>query len=418
MYRRDLLVRTGLLLGAGLLAAAPSPALGNEPTTSDDWGALRDQFELSRDWIHMGGLYLASHPAPVREAIERHRRGLDENPVHYLQERGPRLEAAVLRAAADYLGGAPADIALTDSTTMGLGLLYDGLAVRADQEMLTSEHDFASTHESLRVKAARSGAALCQVRLYDDPAAASEDAIVETLRAAVTPRTRVVALTWVHSSSGVKLPIRRIADALAELNRGRDEVDRALLCVDGVHGLGVEEAAAASLGCDFFVAGCHKWLFGPRGTGLVWGTPGAWAQASPTIPTFSDPRVPGRLHTPGGFHSFEHRWALAEAFGLHLAIGRDRVAARVHELARQLKDGLAALPRVRLYTPLDPALSGGLVCFDLRGLAARAVVARLRERGIVATTTPYATSYARLAPGLLNSPGEVETTLAAVRALA
>jgi selenocysteine lyase/cysteine desulfurase len=418
MYRRDLLVRTGLLLGAGLLAAAPSPALGSEPTTTDDWGALRDQFELSRDWIHMGGLYLASHPAPVREAIERHRRGLDENPVHYLQERGPRLEAAVLRAAADYLGGAPTDIALTDSTTMGLGLLYDGLAVRADQELLTSAHDFASTHESLRVKAARSGAALRQVQLYDDPAAASEDAIVETLRAAVTPRTRVVALTWVHSSSGVKLPIRRIADALAELNRGRDDGDRALLCVDGVHGLGVEEAAAASLGCDFFVAGCHKWLFGPRGTGLVWGAPRAWAQASPTIPTFSDPRVPGRLHTPGGFHSFEHRWALAEAFGLHLAIGRDRAAARIRELAGQLKEGLAALPRVRLYTPLDPALSAGLVCFDLRGLAPRAVVARLREHGIVATTTPYATSYARLAPGLLNSPEEVETTLAAVRALA
>src|SRR5438105_14738288 len=126
MYRRDLLVRTGLLLGAGLLAAAPAGALG--APAPDDWGADRDQFELSRDWIHMGGLYLASHPATVREAIDRHRRGLDENPVHYLQERGPRLEAAVLRAAADYLGGAPTDVALTDSTTMGLGLLYDGLA--------------------------------------------------------------------------------------------------------------------------------------------------------------------------------------------------------------------------------------------------------------------------------------------------
>jgi isopenicillin-N epimerase len=351
-------------------------------------------------------------------AIDRHRRGLDENPVHYLQEQGQRLEAGVLRAAADYLGAAPTDVALTDSTTMGLGLLYAGLTVRADQELLTSAHDFASTHESLRVKAARSGASLRQVALYDDGAAASEEAIVEALRAAVTPSTRVVALTWVHSSSGVKLPIRRIADALADLNRGRDEADRALLCVDGVHGFGVEDAAVARLGCDFFVAGCHKWLFGPRGTGLVWGAPRAWPHASPTIPTFSDRRTPGGLHTPGGFHSFEHRWALAEAFRFHLAIGRDRVAARVHELGRQLKDGLAAMPRVRLHTPLDGALSSGLVCFDVAGLAPRAVVARLRERGVVATTTPYATSYARLAPGLLNSPAEVEATLAAVRSIA
>lgn len=70
---------------------------------------------------------------------------------------------------------------------------------------------------------------------------------------------------------GLKLPIREIADALAELNRDRHEGDRALLCVDGVHGLGVEDLSMQDLGCDFFVAGCHKWLFGPRGTGLVWG---------------------------------------------------------------------------------------------------------------------------------------------------
>ena len=53
----------------------------------------------------------------------------------------------------------------------------------------------------------------------------------------------------------------------------------------------------------------------------------------------------------------------------------------------------------------------------MAGLGPRAVVERLRARGIVATTTPYATSYARLAPGLLNTPEEVEATLAAVRAL-
>lgn len=279
MDRRALLVRTGLALGAALLAAPASA----QPSF-DSWAQVRDQFELAPEWVHMSGLYLASHPAPVRAAIETHRRGLDANPVHYLQERGGRLEAAVLRSAADYLGASPTDIALTDSTTMGLGLLYNGLAVRAEQELLTTTHDFSSTHESLRLRAARSGASIRQVRLYDDPAAASPEAIVERMIAAITPSTRVVAVTWVHSSTGVKLPIRRMADALAPLNAGRDPGDRALLCVDGVHGLGVEDEAVAQLGCDFFVAGCHKWLFGPRGTGLVWGAPSAWRQAATRSP--------------------------------------------------------------------------------------------------------------------------------------
>ena len=135
MDRRQFLVRTGLTLAAGVLAEpSPGQAAAARPDRSADladWGAVRDQFLLSRDYIHLGGLLLASHPTPVREAIEAHRRGLDENPVHYLQEQGPRLEAAVLRAAAAYLGASPADIALTDSTTMGLGLLYNGLELRA-----------------------------------------------------------------------------------------------------------------------------------------------------------------------------------------------------------------------------------------------------------------------------------------------
>jgi isopenicillin-N epimerase len=422
--RRQFLVRTGLTLAAGALAgsswdrrevaadrwyAMPRP---------DDWDAIRAQFNLAPDYIHLGGFLLASHPAPVRAAIEAHRRGLDENPVHYLHEQGPRLEADVLRAAADYLGGGPTDIALTDSTTMGLGLLYNGLDVHGGQEILTTHHDFFATHEALRLKAARSGASLRMIPLYDRPETASEEEIVERIRQAVGPRTRVVAVTWVHSSTGLKLPIRSIADALNEINAGRDEAERALLCVDGVHGLGVEDVSMQDLGCDFFVAGTHKWLFGPRGTGLVWGHPRAWPAAGPTIPSFTDDGTPGGAMTPGGFHSFEHRWALAQAFQFHQQIGKANVAARIHELNGQFKQALVGMPHVTLYTPLSETLSAGLICFDVAGLVPRAVVQRLRNRGIIATVTPYATPYACVAPGLLNSPEEVETALGEIRALA
>ena len=417
--RRGFLVRTGLGLAAAALASGGlADRSAQSQSDLDDWASVRGLFNLSPGLLHFGGLLLASHPAPVRDAIDAHRRGLDDNPVDYLHQNQGRLEADVLRAASAYLGVAPVDIALTDSTTMGLGLLYNGLGIRADQDILTTAHDFYATHEALRLKAARSGATLRLVRLYTDPASASQDQIVSSLAAAITDHTRVVAVTWVHSSTGVKLPIRALADVVTQANVGRDPGDRALLCVDGVHGLGVEDIDLAALGCDFFVAGCHKWLFGPRGTGFVWGQPRAWPAATPTIPTFSDASAPAGAMTPGGFHSFEHRWALAQAFDLHRQIGKARVTARIHELNRQLKEGLAAMTHVRLHTPLDEELSAGLVCFELAGLSPQGVVDRLHAAGIVATVTPYATSYARLAPGLLNSPEEVDQVLAAIRALA
>jgi selenocysteine lyase/cysteine desulfurase len=420
--RRGFLARTGVALAAAGLAAHLSD--GGEPEASAErgapptWATVRAQFRLSRDWTHLGGLLLASHPAPVRNAIDRHRRGLDAHPVQYLHARGPQLEAAVLREAAAYLGASPADIALTDSTTMGLGLLYNGIDLRAGQEALTTRHDFFATHESLRLKAARTGASVRMVPLYDRPETASADRIVNALVGAVRPATRVIALTWVHSSTGVKLPVRRIADALAPLNRGRDAGSRILLCVDGVHGLGVEDVTMPALGCDFFVAGCHKWLFGPRGTGIVWGRPDAWRAVSHTIPSFSGPNTPGNANTPGGFHSFEHRWALAEAFAFHRRIGKARVESRVHSLARRLRSGLAAMRHVHLYTPHADELSAGIVCFDVNGMSPGAVVDRLAARRIVATVTPYAPPYARLSPGLLNTPSDVDRALAAIRSFA
>ena len=118
--RRDFLVRSGLAISAVVLAAevplsktfAYSP-----PLKLDNWQTVREQFQLSFDFIHLAGFFLASHPTPVRAAIERHRRGLDADPIGYWVEHEEKQEAAVLRAAADYLAVDPTEIALTDSTT-------------------------------------------------------------------------------------------------------------------------------------------------------------------------------------------------------------------------------------------------------------------------------------------------------------
>jgi selenocysteine lyase/cysteine desulfurase len=412
LSRRGLLARGALIAGAAALGRA-EPA---EPADVRDWAGVRAQFELDPSRVHLASFLLAAHPRGVRQAIERHRRGLDRNPVEYLHANEARLTGAARAAAGRYLNVPAAEVALTDSTTMGLGLLYTRLALAAGDEVLTTEHDFYATHEALRLSGARIG----RVRLYDDSRRASVDEIVSRLRRALTPRTRVVAVTWVHSSTGVKLPLRAIGEALPE---------RVLLCVDGVHGLGAEAATVRGLGCDAFASGCHKWLYGPRGTGVLWASGRVRALLSPAIPSFDDgasygawltggvpPEPPdGARLTPGGFHSFEHRWALTEVFRFHEAIGRPRVQARVRALAARLKTGLEEVRRVRLRTPAGAALSAGLVCFEVEGLDPDEVVRRLGARRIVASVTPYARRYVRLGPGIVNTPADVD---AAVRAVA
>lgn len=396
------------------------------------WEDVRNQFNLSPDRIHYTMFLIASHPAPVRRAIVQHRRRLDEEPASYLEEENDDAKQEVRTAAGDYLGVNADEIALTDSTTMGLGLVYNGLMLESGQEVVTTEHDYYATHESLRLATARAGASLRRITLYEDPATATEQEIISSVENALAANTRVLALTWVHSRNGVKIPIGAISEVVAEANRGRAQADRILLCVDGVHGFGVEAVTMDELGCDFFIAGCHKWLFGPRGTGIVWGRPEAWAATRPIIPSFMDgsswnawardreppgPTTAARM-SPGGFKPFEHQWAVAAAFRFHRQIGKGRIAGRTHTLNRQLKEGMAQMPHIRLHTPVAAPLSAGMVCFDVDGLSPNAVRSRLREEHIMATVTPYRVQHARLAPSIVNTPEEIETTLQALRGLA
>jgi selenocysteine lyase/cysteine desulfurase len=307
MDRRALLVTGTAALAACSLPGTAGTAQVSRAApagTGPDWEWVRAQFDLAPDYVHMSSFLLSSYPRSVRDEIERHRRVIDRNPVLALH--GQSGTPATIAAAAEYLGGRPEEVALTDSTTMGLALIYHGLPLRAGQEVLTTTHDHYS----------------------------------------------------------------------------------------------------------------------------IWGREGRWADMQPTIPAFQEelsaawkqgkPPV-GPTHaawvTPGGFKAFEHLWALPAAFAFHHQLGRARVAERIHQLNTQCKDGLAAMKHIRLHTPRNSRLSAGLACFEVDSMTPDAAVARLLQRRIIASASPYATSYVRLAPSLVTSPADVDTALAAVRSL-
>ena len=313
----------GLLVPETLLAAleaatAPMPKL-------DSWAEVKRQFELSPDWLHFSGFFITSHPRPVREAVEGFRRAIDRNPYVFVEKGvfasgAENLYGQVQVEAAEYLGGNAKDVAITSNTTTGLALIYHALPLQRGQEVLTTTHDHIVHHTSIRLACERSGASWRKVPLFSEAATATADGILKSLRAAIRPETRVLGLTWVHSQSGMRLPVRRISELVAEVNATRALRDQVLFVLDGVHGFGVVDEAVSELGVDYFAAGTHKWIFAPRGTGLVWARPGRWEGLRPLIPSMLDretfqawaedraertPNGAARM-TPGGFQAFEH----------------------------------------------------------------------------------------------------------------
>lgn len=436
MIARRELLKSFLATSIPLLAPLPTRRR-QTPNLALDWAAVRDLFPLAPDWTHLSSFLFVSHPKPVADAIDGFRRKLDSDAmwieIAAFTDREGRPFAAVKRALADYTGALPSELALTANTTTALAMAYHGLRVRRDQEILTTEHDHYSHHESIRYAAARSGCGVRYIPLFDTPAAARAGDIVDRIARAITPTTRAVGVTWVQSSTGIKLPIAAIADAVARANRGRAQVDRCLLIVDGVHGFANQDVDVARLGADFFASATHKWLFAPRGTGFLWGRSDVWPELRPTVPSFDPdgidttfaawedrkdlPPTQAAFVSPGGFMAYEHLLAVPAAVELHRTIGRDRIAGRIAELNAAFREGAARLPGLTLHTPRDPALSGGISCFEMRGLAPGQVVARLAEKKIRTTTSPYKVSYARVSAGIMNKPEEIDVVLRELRAL-
>ena len=439
--RRNLLksfAAVSLLPAVSRLAPPPRLARSLSRAGAVDWAAVRQLFPLAPDWTHLSSFLFVSHPKPVSDAIDHFRRKLDSDPVWIEQaafsDSEGRPYEAVKRALADYTGGSPTEIALTANTTTALAMAYQGLRIRADQEIVTTEHDHYSHHESIRFAAARSGCGVRYIAMFDTPATARVDQIVERVARAITPKTRAVGVTWVQSSTGIKTPIAGIAEAVARANRGRAAADRCLLIVDGVHGFANQDVDVARLGADFFASGTHKWLFGPRGTGFLWGRADAWPELRPTIPSFDPdaidvlfgawaerrdlPPTQAAFVAPGGFTAYEHVLAIPAAVELHRSIGRPTLAARIAELNGAFRDGAAAISGVTLHTPRDPALSGGISCYEVRGLTPERVVGRLAEKKIRTTTSPYKVTYARVCGGIMNTPEEIDMVLREIRTLA
>ncbi|MCU1761800.1 aminotransferase class V-fold PLP-dependent enzyme [Pseudomonas sp. 14P_8.1_Bac3] len=417
--RRTFLKQAGLFaatlpLTAGLHNVASATALA--PLPRDKWAQLRLLFDQDPDYLHFSNFLITSHPKPIRDAIDLHRAALDKNPglamdwdLGVIEQR----EEEVRLWAGRYLKADARQIALTGSTTEGLSMIYGGVHVRPDQEILTTDHEHYATHTILALRNERDGTRVRKIALFKDPQTLTEAEILNNIDRSIKPETRVLGMTWVHSGSGVKLPIAAIGALVDKHNRGRSEQDRIIYLVDGVHGFGVEDLDFPDMNCDFFIAGTHKWMFGPRGTGIVCSRSAEVKYVTPIIPTFSEATAFSTTMTPGGYHAFEHRWALNEAFKLHLQLGKADVQARIHALNTYLKKRLAEHPQIELVTPRSPAFSSGFTFFRIKDKDCDKIAAYLMQNRVVADAVERDVGpVIRTAPGLLNNESEIDRFMA------
>jgi len=254
--RRSFLASVGASVVAGCVSSAQTTPVSAKPRGMLPAGDLLIDPDLA--YVQTGSL--GPTPRPVLDKTIAVWRELERDPTAFGYgplEQGMEL---VRSKAAALLGCDLRELVITTSTTEGINWVAQGMSLASGDRILTTDQEHPGGRVGWDFVAKRYGATIDVVAI--PPGENDAAAIVERFAKLVTPRTRVLAFSHVLTSTGLRMPVAELT-ALAR-KAG------AISVVDGAQAAGGIAVDVKQLGCDVYATSGHKWLLGPKGTGLLY----------------------------------------------------------------------------------------------------------------------------------------------------
>ena len=372
------------------------------------WDMVRQQFPFSEDRVPLNAGNLCPSPRSVSECVTAWTRDIDRDVSYTNRAKFSALLDASRAKVAQHLRASPDEIALVRNTSEANSTVITGLALGEDDEVVLWDENHPTNNVAWDVQAERLGFTVKRVETPPEPESPGQ--LEALFTAALTDRTRVVALSHLSNYSGVLLPIAPIARIAHQ--RG------IFVLVDGAQTWGALDVDVNEMGCDAFTASAHKWLCGPKEAGVLYVRRDRLDDVAPHTVAFgwSEEHARGEL----GARKFETLGqrddaclaSMAPAVQFHLDVGPERIESRVKELATALKNGLreAGVP---LLTPQSESLTGGVCTVAVAPERRRELVFELDKMGIAGSPA----GGLRLCPHVYNTMEHVERTVRSVATL-
>lgn len=384
-----------------------------------DVDAIRAQIPACQNGIYMNTGWSGPSPTPVIEAITAQLE-LDAtlgpaSPGALTAQR--EINVTTRAEVAALLGAGTEEIALLENTTEGINVVLNGIRWEPGDEVIT----FAIEHSSVLIPTVflrRQGVSpkVIQIAPAEPP-----ETVLERLEAALSPRTKLVALSYIQYGSGLRMPVTEICE--------RAHAQGVRVLTDAAQAVGQISVDLSSVPVDYFAMPGQKWLLGPDGTGALFvrrhlieelqprkvaGAAGHYDVTTGVLEQRTDTMRKLELTT----FSPALRAGLRAAVRFISEAGIPEIEARNGKLAAQAKAMLSDLPDVAIISPLDPAVSTGLVTFQIAGVASSDAVTALWERWHLAARAVNELGAVRVSLHFFNTESEVEQLVDAVRTLA
>lgn len=318
--------------------------------------------------------------------------------------------------AARLVGAKAHEIALLGPTSVGLSLVANGLDWQPGDEVVCYPDDYPANVYPWADLARRG----VKARLLQpaEPGAITP----ELVEAALTPKTRLVALASCHFLSGYRIEVDVIGRMLRE--RG------ILFCLDAIQTLGAFETRVDHV--DFLSADSHKWMLGPMSAGIFYvredlqerlrpSLLGSWNVRSPNFIAQPDIEFEkgGRRYEPGALN-ISGILGMKAGIELLLEAGIPAVSAQLLALRERLIAGLAPLGFQYLGPRAGPNASGITTVWreEGGGAGAREIFDHLAARSIHPSLRydRAGRAHLRFSPHYYNTLEEMDRVVAAVAA--
>ncbi|MGI8500417.1 MAG: aminotransferase class V-fold PLP-dependent enzyme [Hassallia sp.] len=199
-------------------------------------------------------------PRAVLQAQQRLREQLENEPLRFFGREWEGLLDDARRKLAGFVGADAEDLVFVPNATTGVNCVLRSLVFHAEDEILTTNHEYNACRNALDFIASRTGARVVVAKI-PFPLESSEQ-ILSAVISRVSSKTRLVLLDHVTSQTGLIFPIQQLVKQLQQ--RGVDTL------VDGAHAPGMLALNLSEIGATYYTGNCHKWLCAPKSAAFLY----------------------------------------------------------------------------------------------------------------------------------------------------
>lgn len=366
----------------------------------DYWSVIQNSFTVTRGIVNLNNGGVSPSPRIVTEALVRYIWQQEDATAYTMWQLLEPQSETIRTGLAEIFGCDREEIAITRNASESLEILLMGMDFKPGDEILTTTQDYGRMLTTLRQRERREGLVLKLVQIPIPPKNLSE--ITAAFEKGITNRTKLILISHQVNITGQITPVKAVCDMARA--KGIETI------VDGAHSFAQFNFQQKDLGCDYFGTSLHKWLYAPKGTGLLYVKRDKIEKLWPLMAADAKQSSDIRKFEEIGTHSAAPRLAIGEAMLFYNGIGGKRKEARLRYLSRYWMNRLKDVPKVRFNTSFDPQQSCAIANIEIVGIDPSAIGAYLFNKHRVFTTPIKHEEFKglRITPNVYTTLGELD----------